>query len=858
MIDGTSQGRGLSASSGLYSSLSAPSVAGATATLLLPGSFGGSFLPLDEQQLYLKSWLSSQVFVVSAANWSSIKPMADAACTALLATDAQLLGASALPPGSLLCTNSASFVFWLWHGISTMTTMIGYSSASLSDYATAQVAVDLRTGNPVLATLRGITTTEFAAPGAPAMSLNLLPLSVCNPSSVIYDPTSLSLLAACGNGLISLSGSAAVPFLPSSLSNACLSPSWVLVNSLTGSVYMLCDAGALCIRGSEVTARFACNHAVEDKARFWIVMGCGSVLAIINERLERSQSVTYVPVAPCTAVAGIAVASSGLYYLTCVNGVFMLDPASLVVTATALTVGSQGCNYYTSFGFQSITVDSSGSVYCVCETSGAGQGGGSGSIAVKLANNGVISTVVLPSKCQPSALLLDPRTSNLIVGCTGDTIGLYLVNSVAGTCTTIDARCLQPTALMFDSSWNLYSSCYGSGIFRFSSSFTNPSLVLSQTCTTGTSSNGGGGLTLSPVGVLYATCDTSSISPLVALSSPDYQCPLGTFWWSNSCSPCVPGTHRDINTTMRFQCEACPSGTVAPQLGMADCTVCSAGRYAPSSVAGCVHCPEGAVSSAGASACQFCDAGRFVSSVSSCHDCLAGRSSFGLSSSCDACPSGWVSGAAASFCTPCSAGRYRFNASNCEECGENELSGVGAAACDVCPLGRYAPIGSLDCSGCAAGFEKTSIRNTTFACVACGAGTFSPGAGMPCDACNPGAVSNSSAGGCVPCGAGSSANSTAHPWPCDDCASGSYAPTAGSPTCTACPAGSVQNLTGQTSCIQCDIGQYASSSLQCANCAAGRFGSSGGLSSSACSGDCPLVEHRQYPERPRATQQRTK
>ena len=135
----------------------------------------------------------------------------------------------------------------------------------------------------------------------------------------------------------------------------------------------------------------------------------------------------------------------------------------------------------------------------------------------------------------------------------------------------------------------------------------------------------------------------------------------------------------------------------------------------------------------------------------------------------------WSGGGAAPVCVPCAAGT---------------AAQPGAATCAPCPPGTYALAGAASCS-------------------LCPAGTFGASAGATSALCS---------GACASCAAGSTFSAA---------------------VATSCPAGSVPSGSALGACAPCGPGTFApAGAASCSLCPAGTFGSTAGLSSSACSGYC--------------------
>ena len=269
-------------------------------------------------------------------------------------------------------------------------------------------------------------------------------------------------------------------------------------------------------------------------------------------------------------------------------------------------------------------------------------------------------------------------------------------------------------------------------------------------CENNSAPSGGGGVVLWGAAAPALACGAGAFGPPAGPALDCSVCPPGTFQPSpnatgpSSCAECEAGSFSSgFGATV---CRVCPSGTFADRVGSSsdsDCRLCPAGTYGPENgaVRGCDRCPQGQYSSGnGVSACQLCPAGTFATMD-------GGRTEV------EACPGicrpGTYSGPGASVCEVCEAGKF----SNTLGAAAAVLGGgnVKITPCEVCQAGRYAE----------------EISSTS--CIACGAGTFSSGAGVPCSACAPGTFTNAS----------------------------------GATTCSVCPPGAAIDTYGATECIAC-------------------------------------------------------
>ena len=161
--------------------------------------------------------------------------------------------------------------------------------------------------------------------------------------------------------------------------------------------------------------------------------------------------------------------------------------------------------------------------------------------------------------------------------------------------------------------------------------------------------------------------------------------------------------------------------------------------------------------------------------------------------------------------------------------------------CILAPAGTYvSALGQSSPTKCLAG--TTSTVGSTGGCFNCPAGTFSDGNSiLVCTKCQAGSWSGVAAAACTLCLPGSYSNEGASA--CSLCGAGTFASKSNSSSCLPCPAGTWAGpalFPGATSCAICPPGTYSLEGASfCTACPAGTFGASAGLTTSACSGQCP-------------------
>lgn len=885
-----------------------------SAILVLPGWVAAIAVSANAALVYLSS--ESGVFVYQSSDWTAGGvPLPFTHTTdvvSLLLTGSVLAAAGFLPDAVIGATRGdQDGGVIVSQNDTTSVLLAGTSCPDLSD-----ITVDPNSRSLIIACkFGGLWTVEFGADGPNAVML--VPSSVCAPCAIAFDTVSERLVATgcASTAMVSIGG---VSMLPVSANMPCDLFGSFAVGPISGSLFLSCGP-LYSIQGSVVTMIPGVVSAglAADESRGLIVASSPDAIVVIDDRSGAVIDSFPLP-ASCAGMSYLSLATAlqlALSFCSAVSGSTSAQFSRLSYSSGFADpiMEISGCQNVQGIISNPLTSDA----YISCSNDASVWW------LVRVSTDGAQSTFSLPDVGGLRAMLFDPRSSRLLIG--GES-GLLLFDPITAASIPLSADACDG-GLAFDASFNLYASSASGELEKFSPTFLPlPPLSVSSWC-----------LALGPVatttsGVVFVGCPGyrwfgGSIVGMI--SSSDFVCPIGFFFSNLVCLPCPIGTARGPSTATRFQCEPCAPGSVAPNPGMASCTICAAGQFAPSPQALCLTCPGNSASTAGSVSCFVCGAGQRAVS-GGCKDCPPGRYSFGLASNCTECDAGWVSDVMSSHCSPCSAGRFQFNSSYCAACAEDQYSGVAEVRCNDCPVGRFSLTGSLDCSVCPPGSERTS--NASVSCTSCSAGKFASGSGascvpceggwtsddgaslcLPCAAgrfrfnasqceecaenqfsgvaatacsscsagqfaargslfcnvcaagsaasanatscsacaagrfalnspcldCVPGTVSNSSAGACVSCEPGSSANSTAHPWPCDLCAPGRYAPTTGSPVCVSCAAGSVQPLSGQNDCRPCPVGfstNSVSGQLQCSPCDSFLYSNTPG--SAACS-YCP-------------------
>ena len=232
-----------------------------------------------------------------------------------------------------------------------------------------------------------------------------------------------------------------------------------------------------------------------------------------------------------------------------------------------------------------------------------------------------------------------------------------------------------------------------------------------------------------PAGNPAPTLVLALLGIMCASAAAAVPCPVGQYseltgdgGVASACTPCPGGTYGTVGGLCLGNCSAgyaCPAGSTNGTAvlcgpgqfsgpGQGACTLCGAGRYAPT---------------AGASNCsRRCSPG---------YACALGSTN----GTAAACPAGRYSAAGAGVCTGCPAGRF----------GTVSAQSVLAVACPgLCGLGFFCPPGSTSPTAmpCPPGTYTDTFESSR--CTLCPAGTPYSGAGATsagsCLACGPGVV----------------------------------------------------------------------------------------------------------------------
>ena len=315
--------------------------------------------------------------------------------------------------------------------------------------------------------------------------------------------------------------------------------------------------------------------------------------------------------------------------------------------------------------------------------------------------------------------------------------------------------------------------------------------------------------------------------------------------------PCPIGNYQNEESSKT--CKSCLAGTYNDETGQALCKSCLAGHYQPG--AGKTNCDDKCVAGAysteetGASSCTKCLQGTASTTIgastnSTCIKCIGGQYSTSAgASSCSSCLKGTYSAevgqSSPDICKSCQAGTYNNETTgqpSCKSCPSGWYQQNKASiACNSCTFGQYTPSSTDNqCTVCASGFYQANEIATTWKCLGCGLGMFTPDDRTPCAACIAGTYQPkkevnefSSNGVCLPCTPGQWTNqsssskcrtcsvgtySPSTKKPCDPCDAGTYQPKSvlvisGIEACQSCPAKTYTDKTGRSSCIHCPTGK---------------------------------------------------
>ena len=359
-------------------------------------------------------------------------------------------------------------------------------------------------------------------------------------------------------------------------------------------------------------------------------------------------------------------------------------------------------------------------------------------------------------------------------------------------------------------------------------------------------------------------------------------CPIGTFLNSSTtCEQCAVGKYQD--NIAQSVCKFCPKGYWMSQPGLHLCLECFVLYYGNEvgltwwNCSGL--CADGYEGSSVGQTAQTCN-----------NPCPKGK--YGIDGSCISCPLstyGNEVGLTNSNCSGlCAAGYYYTPDSGITVVAPTNVDGstnsttniahttinitdthIGAedSTCDgACPVGKYSKIGSSSCTYCTPGYYQNNDAQPS--CKPTDAGYYANGTGLVVQTkCPVGFFANISYETCIRCQKGRYGDSSTTSI-CKTCPNGYFTNETSQTSCTMCPVGLFTSYEQTISCIGCQPGLYLdddtckscpngyftnkvslpnctmcaagtySTSRSCSDCVGGRFGVSGMLYSSDCSGIC--------------------
>jgi len=287
-----------------------------------------------------------------------------------------------------------------------------------------------------------------------------------------------------------------------------------------------------------------------------------------------------------------------------------------------------------------------------------------------------------------------------------------------------------------------------------------------------------------------------------------YTCP-GCTTEAIACSICAENTYKSGLGSFgaRTLCQSCPSGSTSTA-GSGSCICPVNSVWTPN--------PDSGIGSCVATIPTSCPTGQYLSG-SSCVQCATGKYKATTGTEeCIACPPVTSTG-----------GVYSSPAGS---------TSVSSCVITSCPTGKYLG-GTNLCINCSINKYKSTTEIGPFACTACYANSYAPGASSTCF-CNSG-YGGVEGGPCNLCSAGQT--SPGNNQPCTDCPAGKYGggaslsctncptqyPTspAGSTTVSSCvcPSGTGLDAATNTVCVKlCAHGQYGTTT-SCEDCAVGKY-----------------------------------
>ena len=317
----------------------------------------------------------------------------------------------------------------------------------------------------------------------------------------------------------------------------------------------------------------------------------------------------------------------------------------------------------------------------------------------------------------------------------------------------------------------------------------------------------------------------------------EVECEVGHWCASGLKTPCAAGRYGSTAGLTSSVCTgACPAGYVCPEASFASAPSGVAGNDVSACGSASVFCPEGSTSSTLVATGWYSTGGSDATTRTGEATCGAG--SYCTAGVSVACPAGrWAltPGQSSSACEgACAAGRWGGTQQTTDQCVRGIAPGVGmlrigcaTTPCLPLPMSTAAP-------ACVCGAHAAT--------VACAPSPLSPLLPMPvplmCVRVRVRCVLHPQSGACTRgyvCAAGSGSATAS---PCGDASV--YCP-ASSGSATSVQGGYYStgaSTSTRTAEVECEVGHWCASGVK-TPCAAGRYGSTAGLTSSVCTGACP-------------------
>jgi hypothetical protein len=623
-------------------------------------------------------------------------------------------------------------------------------------------------------------------------------------------------------------------------------------SSFTGSSCTSCPSGTFGLGGSTTascTGTLTCaagNYSLPgatsvDITNPTVCVSCASGLTSPSGSTSSAACVT--PVSSCNAGEYL----SGSACVTCPVGTYQNASSFTGTSCTSCPSGISTTNSATgSTDISACTICAPGYAGTV---TGSGTGSASGCTICPVGKYSLASASTCtdcPAGTWGSTTGLTSASCSGSLSCNAGTYALSAAQSNTLSSTSVCEQC--PAGTISTAGITSSSQCSTCGLGKYSTAGSSSctdcpagtwgatsglqNASCTGTCAPGKYSAAGSSSCIDCASGLTSPSGSTSSSACV---TPSASCNAGSYLSGSACVLCPAGTYQSSSSFTGSSCTACPSGISSTNsatggTSISVCTICAPGY------AGTVQCPPIYANTAVcagtslASGCTICPLGKYaLASASTCSNCPGGTwgATTGLTSaSCTGtCGLGKYSTAGSSSCTDCPAGTW------------GSTSGLQSASCSgTCPAGKYSTIGSSVCTDCPAGLTSLPGSTSSSACV------------TPASSCNAGSYLDQST--CVLCPAGTYQSLSSFTGSsCTSCPSGISTTSSATGSisvsdCTICAPGYAGSVTGSgtsgaAGCTICGLGKYSlASASSCANCPAGTWGETTGLTTSACSGIC--------------------